>query len=86
MQKLWVKVFIFYSFIEVYASFVEIIRKKKLKISVIVKLKTLNESEFKDLDNDAFIKDLKTLLSKSFNDFPGTKRVSHCNPWETHIF
>ena len=53
MQKLWVKVFIFYSFIEVYASFVEIIRKKKLKISVIVKLKTLNESEFNDFDNDS---------------------------------
>ena len=31
MQKLWVKVFIFYSFIEVYASFVEIIRKKKIE-------------------------------------------------------
>ena len=41
--------------------------------------------KFKDFNNDAFIKDLKTFLSKSSNEetinsFSGTKRVSECNP------
>ena len=32
------------------------------------KLSIIHYRKFKDFNNDAFIKDLKTLLSKSFND------------------